>query len=70
MVGVCVMDTGYEGAAVWCDFTDKLFGRTAVPDCRLLGGMRAFRAIKVRLRGLLVRQPVRRVRRWPTTAPR
>ncbi|HSI80987.1 MAG TPA: FAD/NAD(P)-binding oxidoreductase [Solirubrobacterales bacterium] len=46
MVGVCVMDTGYEGAAVWCDFTDKLGGRTDVPDCRLLGGMRAFRAVK------------------------
>ena len=46
MVGVCVMDTGYEGAAVWCDFTDKLHGRNAVPDCRLLGGMRAFRAVK------------------------
>jgi sulfide:quinone oxidoreductase len=46
MVGVCVMDTGYEGAAVWCDFTDKLYGRTEVPDCRMLGGMRAFRAVK------------------------
>ncbi len=46
MVGVCVMDTGYEGAAVWCDFTDKLCGRTTVPDCRMLGGMRAFRAVK------------------------
>jgi sulfide:quinone oxidoreductase len=46
MVGVCVMDTGYMGAAVWCDFTDKLFGRTDVPDCRMLGGMRAFRAVK------------------------
>ncbi len=46
MVGVCVMDTGYEGAAVWCDFTDKLEGRTQVPDCRMLGGMRAFRAVK------------------------
>ena len=46
MVGVCVMDTGYEGAAVWCDFTDKLEGRTTVPDCRMLGGMRAFRAVK------------------------
>ena len=42
MVGVCVMDTGYEGAAVWCDFTDKLCGRAEVPDCRMLGGMRAF----------------------------
>ncbi len=40
------MDTGYEGAAVWCDFTDKLYGRNPVPDCRLLGGMRAFRAVK------------------------
>lgn len=47
MVGVCVMDTGYMGAAVWCDFTDKLAGRATVPDCRLLGGMRAFRAVKV-----------------------
>jgi sulfide:quinone oxidoreductase len=46
MVGVCVMDTGYEGAAVWCDFEGKLMGRTQVPDCRLLGGMRAFRAVK------------------------
>jgi sulfide:quinone oxidoreductase len=46
MVGVCVMDTGYEGAAVWCDFTDKLHGRAVVPDCRMLGGMRAFRAVK------------------------
>ena len=46
MVGVCVMDTGYEGAAVWCDFTDKLLGRSEVPDCRMLGGMRAFRAVK------------------------
>jgi sulfide:quinone oxidoreductase len=46
MVGVCVMDTGYEGAAVWCDFTDKLYKRTEVPDCRMLGGMRAFRAVK------------------------
>ena len=46
MVGVCVMDTGYEGAAVWCDFTDKLMKRSDVPDCRMLGGMRAFRAVK------------------------
>jgi sulfide:quinone oxidoreductase len=46
MVGVCVMDTGYEGAAVWCDFTDKLYGRSEAPDCRMLGGMRAFRAVK------------------------
>ena len=47
MVGVCVMDTGYMGAAVWCDFADKLSGRTPYPDCRMLGGMRAFRAVKV-----------------------
>ncbi len=46
MVGICVMDTGYEGAAVWCDFSDKLYGRTDVPDCRMLGGMRSFRAVK------------------------
>jgi sulfide:quinone oxidoreductase len=47
MVGVCVMDTGYMGAAVWCDFTDKLYGRSPYPDCRLLGGMRLFRSVKV-----------------------
>ncbi len=47
MVGVCVMDMGYIGAAVWCDFTDKLYGRSQFPDCRMLGGMRAFRAVKV-----------------------
>jgi sulfide:quinone oxidoreductase len=46
MVGICVMDTGYEGAAVWCDFTDKLRGHSDTPDCRMLGGMRAFRAVK------------------------
>ncbi len=46
MVGVCVMDTGYEGAAVWCDFTEKLAGRSEFPDCRLIGGMRSFRAVK------------------------
>lgn len=47
MVGVCVMDTGYMGAAVWCDFTPKLRGKSAVPDCRLLGGARPFRSLKV-----------------------
>lgn len=46
MVAVCVMDCGYMGAAVWCDFTDKLLGRTDAPDCRMIGGMRAFRAVK------------------------
>lgn len=46
MVGVCVMDTGYMGAAVWCDFTEKLYGRAPYPDCRMLGGMRLFRAVK------------------------
>ncbi len=47
MIGVCVMDTGYLGAAVWCDFTDKLYGRALYPDCRMLGGMRLFRSVKV-----------------------
>lgn len=46
-VGICVMDTGYVGAAVWCDFGPKLRGETTVPDCRLIGGMRAMRAVKV-----------------------
>lgn len=26
MVGTCVMDTAYMGAAEWCNFTEKLFG--------------------------------------------
>lgn len=47
MVGVCVMDAGYMGVGVWCDFTDKLAGRVTDPDCRMLGGMRVFRALKV-----------------------
>jgi sulfide:quinone oxidoreductase len=46
MVGVCVMDCGYVGAAVWCDFTEKVLGRAKIPDCRMLGGMRAFRSVK------------------------
>ncbi len=46
-VGICVMDTGYVGAAVWCDFGPKLRGESQVPDCRLIGGMRAMRAVKV-----------------------
>lgn len=46
MVGICVMDTGYMGAGVWCDFTDKMNGRSTYPDCRMLGGMRAFRGLK------------------------
>jgi sulfide:quinone oxidoreductase len=46
MVGICVMDTGYEGAAVWCDFSDKLMKGASAPDCRMLGGMRAFRTVK------------------------
>lgn len=46
-VGFCVMDTGYAGTAVWCDFAEKLAGKAPLPDCRLVGGMRSFRAIKV-----------------------
>ena len=45
MSGVCVMDLGYLGAAVYCDFTRRvLYGEE--PDCRMLGGARAFRVFK------------------------
>ncbi len=46
MSGVCVMDLGYAGAAVYCDFSQKLQGRAEYPDCVMLGGMKAFRAVK------------------------
>ncbi len=46
MTGVCVMDMGYMGAAVFCDFKDKLLGRAQYPDCYMIGGMRLFRAVK------------------------
>ncbi len=45
MSGVCVMDMGYVGAAVYCDFTRKIMAGE-YPDCVILGGMKAFRAIK------------------------
>lgn len=44
--GVCVMDLGYSGAAVYCDFSGKLEGRSQYPDCVILGGMKAFRLVK------------------------
>ena len=46
MSGVCVMDMGYMGAAVYCDFSPKLLGQKPYPDCYMLGGMRLFRAVK------------------------
>lgn len=45
MSGVCVMDMGYLGAAVYCDFTRRIL-KGEYPDCVILGGMKAFRAIK------------------------
>lgn len=45
MSGVCVMDMGYVGAAVYCDFTRKIMAGE-YPDCVILGGMKAFRAVK------------------------
>ncbi len=45
MSGVCVMDMGYLGAAVYCDFTKKIMSGE-YPDCVILGGMKVFRAIK------------------------
>ena len=47
MSGVCVMDLGYMGAAVYCDFSKKIMGTAEYPDCVMLGGMRAFRVIKI-----------------------
>lgn len=47
MSGVCVMDLGYMGAAVYCDFAPKLIGGKQWPDCRMIGGARAFRVVKV-----------------------
>jgi sulfide:quinone oxidoreductase len=46
MVGLCVMDMGFVGAAVWCDFEGKLLRGEQYPDCRMLGGMSAFRSVK------------------------
>ncbi|MET1128339.1 MAG: FAD/NAD(P)-binding oxidoreductase [Thermoproteota archaeon] len=46
MSGVCVMDLGYMGAAVYCDFSKKLVEGAPYPDCRMLGVSRAFRIIK------------------------
>jgi sulfide:quinone oxidoreductase len=44
--GICVMDLGYAGAAVYCDFTGKIMDTSEYPDCAMLGGMKAFRIIK------------------------
>lgn len=47
MSGVCVMDMGYVGAAVYCDFAPKILGTAEYPECALLGGMKLFRAVKI-----------------------
>ena len=47
MSGVCVLDMGYVGAAVYCDFSGKIMGKAEFPDCVMLGGMRMFRAVKL-----------------------
>jgi len=47
MSGVCVLDMGYVGAAVYCDFSGKITGGAEFPDCVMLGGMRLFRAVKL-----------------------
>lgn len=44
--GLCVMDMGYAGAAVYCDFGPKIYDGAPYPDCVMLGGMKAFRAVK------------------------
>ncbi len=45
--GICVMDIGYVGAAVFCDFSKVLAGEAKYPECWMLGGMKAFRGIKM-----------------------
>ena len=45
--GVCVMDVGYLGAAVFCDFSGVIDGVSEYPECWVLGGMKAFRGAKV-----------------------
>ena len=45
--GICVMDIGYLGAAVFCDFSKVLLNNAKYPDCWLLGGMKAFRGVKM-----------------------
>ncbi len=45
--GICVMDVGYMGAGVFCDFSKVIDGAAPYPDCWMLGGMRAFRGLKV-----------------------
>ncbi|MDG6994567.1 MAG: NAD(P)/FAD-dependent oxidoreductase [Nitrososphaerota archaeon] len=47
MVGSCVMDLGYMGAAVFCDFSDKILGKAQYPKCWMLGGMPLFRGAKI-----------------------
>ncbi len=46
MVGVCVMDVGYLGAAVFCDFEKVIKGESEYPKCWVLGAMKAFRGVK------------------------
>jgi len=45
--GICVMDLGYAGAAVYCDFAPKIYGGAPYPECTVIGGMKAFRALKI-----------------------
>jgi sulfide:quinone oxidoreductase len=46
MSGVCVMDLGYIGAAVYCDFTDVITKKSEWPKCMVIGGARIFRFVK------------------------
>ncbi len=47
MSGVCEMDLGYMGAMVYCDFSKKLRGEAPYPECRMIGGAKAFRGAKI-----------------------
>lgn len=46
MGGFCIMDLGYTGAAVYCDFSPKILGKSPYPECKIIGGMKIFRLLR------------------------
>ncbi|MEM4799089.1 MAG: FAD/NAD(P)-binding oxidoreductase [Sulfolobales archaeon] len=45
--GICVMDLGFLGAGAFCDFGSYIDGKSAYPDCYMLGGMSIMRILKI-----------------------
>lgn len=56
MIGSCVMDLGYIGAAAFCDFTEIILKKAQYPKCWMLGGMPLFRFIKVAFERMFLSQ--------------